>query len=187
MKKYAKNLGVRRATLAVPAAPLIKRFGFRKSVSSEDATPYPRVQGYLCKPGSFFMERRYYQLNNEYMNYWKTKEDWQHGRAPLGSYNVIHFAHVAQQDVTIHILFVNGHTRELVAPTAGIARQWVQFINLRRKWFVDVHSAAESRDKLEHELAGDRPADSNNISTMVSNVKRRTNQAAKAESARHAI
>lgn len=61
LKNKVREIGLRGASLAVPAPPVIKRFGYRKSVSYEDKTPYPRVQGYLKK----MHDKKYYQLNNE--------------------------------------------------------------------------------------------------------------------------
>ena len=141
-----------------------------------------------------------------YMNYWKNKDSWSKGVAPQGSYNIIHFIHVGQRGCELHLQFVNGTTRTLVAPTKGvlsislcwlffsfflpdfqneahrhwlsrfmlgcliyltsclsqnerinteIANQWKRFIYLRKKWFEDIHSAAESQQKVKNlEAAG---------------------------------
>ena len=87
------------------------------------------------------------------MNYWKDKHAWQEGKPPKGSYNIIHFTDVFRDGVNIVIHFVTGDTRRLEAPNAGIARQWVQFINLRRRWFEDIHSARESERKVKQKVS----------------------------------
>ena len=87
------------------------------------------------------------------MNYWKDKHAWQEGKPPKGSYNIIHFADVFRDGVYVVIHFVTGDVRRLEAPNAGIARQWVQFIDLRRRWFEDIHSAKESERKVKQKVA----------------------------------
>ena len=82
---------------------------------TQDQPPLPRVQGYLTKDG----ETRFYQLTNEYMSYWQNKQAWQEGKAPLGSYNIMHFERVTQDNASVWLQFVNGNVRHLVARNAG--------------------------------------------------------------------
>lgn len=97
-KKFAIS-AVTEAEMAEPSPTRIrsveKNFRLmRSSVRGADYTPFPRLQGWICKVGDESDNVRYFQLNNHYLNYWDSKKHFDQDAHPIGSFDLSQVQHL---------------------------------------------------------------------------------------------
>eukprot|EP00750_Incisomonas_marina_P029709 INCI7218.2.p1 GENE.INCI7218.2~~INCI7218.2.p1 ORF type:complete len:787 (-),score=148.58 INCI7218.2:63-2423(-) len=140
---------------------------FRASIVGADMTPFELLKGYLQKRSSTFSgtsQRRFFVLNNEYLNYYKKEEDFQTSpvKKLAGTFSLKLLALVDKTDVhgnstgkqndsltVIKLMFTDHTVTELVAETARMATTWAEQIDMRRRWFQDIDNAEASATRMK--------------------------------------
>jgi len=147
------------------SAEITKR-QYRKSVYGRDLTPLPLTAGWLEKKGKIKYSKRYFKLNNEYMNYYASESESKAISAqPKGSFNLKRVNRIELKKASSSSFFIilHFHTRDKTKPKRlrcsdkAMAAEWQMALTRRMEWFASIETAADSALRLRELIKGSLP------------------------------